>query len=129
MIKKICSLFIIISATVIHSWGQTSIEDKVTEVYGSYTSSIPPTQYAWIENCYERCQVIIESELPEGAVIQQLNDVSIVNKYGTTLTHDTEYNPSTFNPLKYMFNFHEKYDQYYRIGATSYIIKINKKEG
>jgi len=111
-------------------WSQSSsstLAAKVEEVYTTPLSSFTPAQQTWLENCYSRCSVINESEVPEGKTIINLMEVGVITKFDSSLTPDIIYDPVTFNPLKYAINFHRKYDQYFRIGSTSYILKVTQK--
>lgn len=127
MKRNILLIIVFLFSSVLTSWSQATLASKINQVYGEYASSLPEAQHAWIENCYSRCEVLTESDVPEGVLIQNLNDVGVITKYVSTLEIDTTYDSANFNPLKYALNFHKKYDQYYRIGSTIYILKVHKK--
>lgn len=48
------------------------------------------------------------------------------NKYNKNLETDVNYNPNTFNPLKYRFPLNSNSDELYRVGNTEYVITIHK---
>lgn len=124
--KSLFFIFILLAITAT-SWSQATLESKINEVYGDYAASLPESQHTWISNCHSRCEVISESEVPTGITIQNLSDIGVITKYVSTLEIDLTYDASSFNPLKYALNFHKKFDQYFRIGSTSYILKVHKK--
>lgn len=61
----------------------------------------------------------------KGKNYKKLSDLKLNNKYNKQLQIDKNYNPKTFNPLKYKFPLHSRTNEVYRIGNTDYIITIN----
>lgn len=59
-----------------------------------------------------------------------LSTVILLNKYNPELKRDNaqNFNPETFNPLKYNFAFFAKTDQIYRVDGTNYIIVIHPQQ-
>lgn len=54
-----------------------------------------------------------------------LSTIQVRNKYNSALVNDYErFNVSTFNPLKYFFNFYSPVQMNYRIDNTDYMIVI-----
>lgn len=54
-----------------------------------------------------------------------LSTIQVRNKYNTALVNDyNHFNVSTFNPLKYFFNFYSPTQMNYRIDNTDYMIVI-----
>lgn len=103
-----------------------TVDEKIEEVYQSFASQLTEDHITWIGNCLNRCTVINETEVPESFVIEILNEVPLLDKYGASLSYDTTYESASFNPLKYMINFQQKKDQFFRIGSTPYILKVAK---
>lgn len=126
MIKKFFTVFAVVVCFHNYMSGQTSLTDKINEVYGEHAASLPTGYIEWINNCYSRCEILNESDVPEGINVTPLSSVPLITKYTTGLTVDENYT-SDFNPLKYALNFHKKYDQYFRFGTSSIILKVHKK--
>ncbi len=59
-----------------------------------------------------------------GKKFKQVSDLGLNNKYNKSLVLDRNYNPRTFNPLKYKFPLSSKSKEMYRVGHTNYIISI-----
>lgn len=59
-----------------------------------------------------------------GKKFKLLSDLELNNKHNKSLRTDVQYNPKTFNPLKYKFHMHSKSNEMYRVGSTDYIITI-----
>lgn len=54
-----------------------------------------------------------------------LSTIQVRNKYNSALVNDYKsFNVSTFNPLKYFFNFYSPVQMNYRIDNTDYMIVI-----
>ncbi len=58
----------------------------------------------------------------------KLSTVGLLNKYNPALTYDTVFDPVSFNPLKYNFDFNNASAQVYRVDHTNYIIVIEPKK-
>lgn len=79
----------------------------------------------------ERIAIVQIAEEKLNAVkFVNLSEVPLMDKYNDNLTHDIagNFDPSTFNPLKYRFNYNLNYDQYFRVVGTNYFIKLSKIE-
>lgn len=108
-------------------------QEKIKEVYGNFLQQMSPEQLHWITSCLDRCQIINQSEIEPEAVIQNLEDVPLLDKYNPSLTKidysvvSSEYIFSNFNPLRYAFDFFQDKNQYFRIGTGKNILKISKR--
>lgn len=100
--------------------------DKIEEVYDTYAATLSPDHLEWFSECLSRCTVI-ESLPEEVSTYNYLSEVPLMDKIVTTFSHDTTYDEDSFNPLKYMLNYHKKFDQYFRIGDTNYYLKVEKQ--
>ena len=58
---------------------------------------------------------------------QTLSQVGLFNRYNGSLTMDTNYDPITFNPLKYNLDYHRRGSIMYRIDNTNYFIIIKSQ--
>lgn len=56
-----------------------------------------------------------------------LSQVSLFNNYMPNLKRDVAFNPQTFNPLKYNFNFYARGSYMYRVDNTNYFIIIKSQ--
>lgn len=56
-----------------------------------------------------------------------LSEVPLFNNYVSELKRDLVFNPETFNPLKYQFNFYARGIYLYRVDNTDYFIIINSQ--
>ena len=93
----------------------------------SSTESLPMDQLSWLNNCLDRCIVLPITSIASSITVGSVSDLTLLDKYGAILSYDYEYDASTFNPLKYMINFYATVDQYFRIGDSEYVLKVNKK--
>ena len=59
-----------------------------------------------------------------GKKFKKISDLGLNNKYNKSLVLDRNYNPRTFNPLKYKFPLSSKSKEMFRVGNTNYIITI-----
>lgn len=123
IILLLLGTFLVFNTSQAQEW---AVDEKIEEVYQSFTSQLTEDQANWLENCLNRCSVIHETEVPGSFVVEELNQVPLLDKYGALLSYDTTYESSNFNPLKYMINFHKKKDQFFRIGSTHYVLKVAK---
>ncbi|MEZ4890430.1 MAG: hypothetical protein R2779_07700 [Crocinitomicaceae bacterium] len=79
----------------------------------------------------ERIAIVqIAEEKLNNVKFVNLSEVPLMDKYNDNLTHDIagNFDSSTFNPLKYRFNYNLNYDQYFRVVGTNYFIKLSKIE-
>lgn len=98
----------------------------INEVYGSVAAELPTETLTWLGSCLSRCSVLTAEELGS-EVFHSLESVPLNDKYGAALSYDLAYDASTFNPLKYQFNFHQSVDQFFKIGSSNYFLKIEAK--
>lgn len=123
--KLLIGLILIFSSTLVHSQSMTS-EEKIQEVYGSYFATLSESQITTLTNQLSRCHIIDLSDIDEGITLKNTNDLPLNTKFNNSLTHDTEFNVNTFNPLKYSLKFSKNVDQYFRIASTNYVLKVEK---
>lgn len=55
---------------------------------------------------------------------QLLSEVPLFDDYVMTLERDKVFNPATFNPLKYQFNFYARGGEQYKVDNSNYYIFI-----
>lgn len=108
-------------------------QEKIKEVYGNFAQQMSPEQLHWVESCLNRCQIIKQSDIEPEAIIQNLEDVPMLDKYNLALTKidfatvSSDFIYSNFNPIRYAFDFFQNKNQYFRIGTGDNILKISKR--
>lgn len=137
MKKHLILLLLIVALTSSLSYGQVSqrnsysdqfINDCIVEVFQSQADNLvfnsDSNRLALITNFYQnQLSVEYRPELREKE-FESTNDLNLLNKYNPTLQRDTNYNASTFNPLKYNIQISPLYKRMYRIANTDYIIIV-----
>lgn len=84
-----------------------------------------PAQVAFFTDILQNRVKIIETPVSSKETYVKLSNVSLQNKYNQSMTRDVVFDPLTFNPLKYNFNFSSfKEEIGYRVDGTNYIIVI-----
>jgi len=106
---------------------QTSVQDKITEVYSEYWAEVQiqdPQRIIVLTDLLLNRIEIIESPYDDGEKYLLLSTVPLFDKYNKSLESDLSFNMDTFNILKYDINFFTSYDQIFRIDGTNYIVYI-----
>ncbi|NNC45156.1 MAG: hypothetical protein HKN99_04670 [Winogradskyella sp.] len=110
----------------------TTIELKqIKEVYGEYADKYVldhPERLKGVKNIL-RNRVIIEeiSDPKYSKEGELLSKVSLFTSFVKDLTRDDVFNPQTFNPLKYNFEFYSKHASAFKVDGTNYIIIIKSQ--
>lgn len=133
--KKIIPIFFTLGTLMLSQgiWAQStsnSLEERAQQFANEVFQDCP--QYAQAEylNDYvtmiSRVEIITLAEYGSSEY-QLLSSVLLKNKCNAALTYDTgaNFNPESFNPLKYFFNFNASSDKAYLVDNTSYIILIH----
>lgn len=106
----------------------TDIDNKISEVYQSEISNLDTEKIAFIKNLLNsRIAFYKEKNTPQDKYFK-LSQISLYNKYNPQLERDVNFDPNTFNPLKYNFNFYSQYDQVYRVDNSDIIIVIESQK-
>ncbi len=128
MNRILLSLFFV--AICLFSKAQQSIDSKIQEVYADKTQELVvnrPSRLAYLNDILQN-RVIIETMVNEaGDKFPKLSQVELLNKYNPVLSREAVFNPETFNPLKYNFEFFSKSDVIYRVDNTDYVIIIKSQ--
>lgn len=103
-----------------------SVQEKIKEVYADETSRILENEtllnfYSVLIN--ERIQYITQPSMVDEKYTK-LSEINLLNKNNPNLERDASFDPDTFNPLKYNFNFTSSGKQLYRVDQTDYLILI-----
>jgi hypothetical protein len=72
---------------------------------------------------------IIKEPISSGEHYALLSTVMLKNKCNPNMKRDeNNFNPKTFNPMKYFFNYTPKVDTKYRVDKSEYVILIHPKK-
>ena len=74
-----------------------------------------------------RVQIVKFDDPQDQKSCQLLSDVPLYLAYNRDLKRDRRFDPSTFNPLKYAFNYRLKGASMYRVDRTNYFIIIKAR--
>lgn len=130
--NKIISISASVMLFVLSSTAQIStvkIDPNKAEVYLSEVQLNCP-QYVdsiLIEKAKEKLSRVLIHLVPleEHPECKLLSNIPLKNKCNNNLQYDIEnFNPETFNPLKYQMSFHAITSVYYRVDGTDYIIEV-----
>ena len=111
-----------------NNYTNTFIEYSIREVFNNSADDLVlnsnSSRLALITNFYNNLlSVEYRPELREKE-FESTNDLNLLNKYNPSLQRDTNYNASTFNPLKYDIQISPLHKKMYRIANTDYLIII-----
>lgn len=109
-------------------YSQRQIENHIREVFADQADSLvfgkSPQRLKLITSFFNRTSI---KSVPEhrGKKFKLLSSLPLVDKYNHKLKRDANFNPETFNPLKYEFNIASKEKQIFRVDRTDYIIIVS----
>ena len=103
----------------------------INEVYGSTANKniySKPQRLKDIKNILRNRVEIKEISNPsDQKKCTLLSEVPIMDYYVYDIQRDATFNPDTFNPLKYLFNFYSYGSHMYRVDNTNYFIIIKSQ--
>lgn len=98
------------------------------EVYKDYTMYMTPQHMEVYREWMSRVEI---KEIPVSAAetYPLLSAIGLKDKYNPALQRDNAqtFNPATFNPFKYFFEFETKTDKIYRVDQTDYVVVVHAK--
>jgi hypothetical protein len=103
------------------------INPKIQAIYGDKMQEFAqsnPEQIARLNDLLDNRIKVINSPAAETEKYTKLSTVSLLNKNNPDLKRDVNYDPVTFNPLKYNLDFFPVNPMVYRIDNTDYLIVI-----
>lgn len=121
-------LSLLFMAICLFANAQQSIDPRIQELYGDKTQEMvgnDPVRLNFLTNFLEKRFEIIKTDnnkLDDKSI--KLSTVVLLNKYNPTLQRDEQFDPETFNPLKYNLDFTTTLTKVYRVDNTDYIIVI-----
>lgn len=111
---------------------QSKFENFILEAYGNRADELVfdrPSRLKTLKNLFENSFIFVENgpgiEVPD--YFPELSSISLVTRYNSSVTAGT-FNPLTFNPFKYDFNFYSKERQFFHVDGTNYFIIIEPFE-
>jgi len=103
------------------------VEAFAKEIFKNSPNYITPEMLSILQEHYNRVE-IKQEPFTAGENYTPLSKTYFINKYNPDLKKDdTNFNPATFNPLKYALNFDARADMVYRVDNTNYIILVHKR--
>ena len=100
----------------------------INEVYDEYAQQFifdNPNKLKSIKNTLRNRVRIYEEKIKDLSNLQKLSQVPLFKTFNDKLERDIVFNPNTFNPLKYDFNYNSRdKTKSYRVDNTNYIIVI-----
>jgi hypothetical protein len=103
----------------------------ILEVYGDYAQKYVfdnPQRLKDLKNLL-RNRVVIEKneQLRKKKDVVKLSSMPLFNSYVPDLTRDSNFNPNSFNPLKYNLEFFSNEAKLYVVDGSDYIILIKSQ--
>ncbi len=83
----------------------------------AYMKELFTTRIKYVK--YAEGKLDLDSSLP------LLSSIPLYTVYQKGLSRDASFNPKTFNPFKYSFDFYSPNKQVFRVDRTDYVIIIN----
>ena len=105
--------------------------EQITEVYGEHAEEdilSRPQRLKDVKNILRNRVEIIMITDKDLSSFTKLSSVALFNHYNKALNRNTSYNASTFNPLKYQFNFYSREgSKTYRFDNSPYLVIIKSQ--
>lgn len=104
---------------------------QIIEVYGEYAEKYVFKNATRLRNIKQilRNRVVIKlvTNKKEKKPCPNLSEVSLFDNYVSSLERDRIFDPKTFNPLKYNFEFHSISASMFQVDNTNYYIIIKSQ--
>ena len=104
---------------------------QIKEVYGEHAEKdilSKPQRLKDVKNILRNRVEIMNLPGKDLSSVTNLSTVPLFNHYNKSLNRDTSYNASTFNPLKYLFNFHSREgSKTFRFDNSQYLVIIKSQ--
>lgn len=103
----------------------------IMEVYGQYAEKYVFSRPQMLKDLKQllRNRIVIKKNSPFAAQKKaiQLSSIPLFNAYVPDLKRDSNFNPNSFNPLKYNFGFSNMEAKLYSVDGTDYTILIKSQ--
>lgn len=104
---------------------------QIIEVYGDYAEKEIFNNENKLKNIKQilRNRVVVKliTNSNEKKACPKLSEVNLFNHYVPSLKRDTTFDPKTFNPLKYDFEFNSRHASMFQVDNTNYYIIIESQ--
>lgn len=128
--KKVIFVLALFVGLQMNAQSSVTNMDRILELYGSYWEELSqhdPEREKIMMDLLEN-RVEIKKEKPfKGEKYLKLSEVPLFDKYNKDLKRDKEFNPDTFNILKYKINFFTDKYEVFRVDNTDYIVIVKPK--
>ncbi len=107
------------------------IKECIIEIYQSKSDELvfnSSSNKAFLLTDFMKNRVVVEYQPSyKGKGFISTNDLSVFNKYNSSLKNDSFYDKDTFNPLKYLnsINLNATSKEIYRIAETDFIMIVS----
>lgn len=105
--------------------------NQIKEVYGEFANKYVldhPERLRSVKNILRNRIIISQLNDPKyRSEAKLLSSVSLFNSFVEDIQRDQRFDPTTFNPLKYNFEFYSKHASAFRVDGTNYIIIIKSQ--
>ena len=104
---------------------------QIIEVYGEFADKYvfnSPNRLKNIKHILRnRVEIKLITDKNNVKACPKLSEVTVFNSYVPDLKRDESFNPNSFNPLKYNFEFHSRAGAMYHVDNTNYYISIKSQ--
>ncbi|WP_344711946.1 hypothetical protein [Winogradskyella damuponensis] len=104
---------------------------QIIEVYGEFADKYVfnnPHRLRSIKHILRnRVEIKLVTDEKNKKACPKLSEVSVFDGFVSELKRDENFNPNTFNPLKYNFEFHSRAAAMYQVNGTNYYIIIKSQ--
>jgi len=110
---------------------QKALDPRIVEVYGPQATELQARNPGWVismEKLLNERISYVQSPQTGDEKYRKLSEFALLNHYNPELKRDQDFDPATFNPLKYDLNFFSKGTMVYRIDGTPYLLVIEPQD-
>lgn len=104
---------------------------QIVEAYGEFADKYVFNNPNRLKNIKQilrnRVEIKLITDKNNIKACPKLSEVTVFNSFIPELKRDKSFNPKTFNPLKYNFEFHSRAGAMYHVDNTNYYISIKSQ--
>lgn len=105
---------------------QSNFKDYINEAYGERADELVfnrPSRLKTLKNIYANSVVVVETSQEVPTWFEKFSTISLMKRYNPSV-YRKPFDPETFNPFKFQFNFLLKEKQFFHVDGTQYYILI-----
>lgn len=105
----------------------SNFDSFLNEVFINEGKINPETrQYQYFKDLFQNRLIykIVDNEISKKKEFQLLSEITLNTNYNSNLSRDNNFNPTSFNPFKYNFNFYSKSIEVIKLENTNYVMVI-----